>query len=86
MIEKDSKDEQVLRLQDIGAENLARIIVGSALSIPGVNSMSPRLTETIMEGVPGINLELNGVKIEEEKNQILCDLYINVEFGAKIPE
>lgn len=70
----------------IDESDLAVIITGAALSVPGVTSMSARFTDVLIDSVPGMESESPGVRITENARGISVDLYVNVGYGVRIPE
>lgn len=70
----------------IDESDLAVIITGAALSVPGVSSMSARLTDVLIDSVPGMESETPGVRITENARGVTADLYVNIRYGTRIPE
>lgn len=67
-------------------DDVIAIIAGIAtIEVAGVFSMSGGLTGGIAE-VLGIRNLSKGIKVETKEEKIYIDVYIIVEFGARIPE
>lgn len=68
------------------AEDVVRIIAGlAATNVSGVADMSGGVVGGIAERLGRRNLS-KGVKVEVGEKETAVDLYIIVEFGARIPE
>jgi uncharacterized alkaline shock family protein YloU len=83
-------DEENSILDDYGSvkisEEVVAIIAGiAATDVPGVAGMSGGIAGGIAEILGRKNLS-KGVKVEVGEKQAAIDLYIIVEFGARIPE
>lgn len=82
------EDENIL--DDYGtvkiSEEVVAIIAGiAATDVPGVAGMSGGIAGGIAEILGRKNLS-KGVKVEVGEKEAAIDLYIIVEFGARIPE
>jgi len=83
-------DEENNVLDDYGSvkisEEVVAIIAGiAATDVPGVAGMSGGIAGGIAEILGRKNLS-KGVKVEVGEKEAAIDLYIIVEFGARIPE
>jgi len=83
-------DEDNNILDDYGSvkisEEVVAIIAGiAATDVPGVAGMSGGIAGGIAEILGRKNLS-KGVKVEVGEKEAAIDLYIIVEFGARIPE
>lgn len=83
-------DEENNILDDYGSvkisEEVVAIIAGiAATDVPGVAGMSGGIAGGIAEILGRKNLS-KGVKVEVGEKEAAIDLYIIVEFGARIPE
>ncbi|QNU65512.1 Asp23/Gls24 family envelope stress response protein [Ruminiclostridium herbifermentans] len=83
-------DEENSVLDDYGSvkisEEVVAIIAGiAATDVPGVAGMSGGIVGGIAEILGRKNLS-KGVKVEVGEKEAAIDLYIIVEFGARIPE
>lgn len=83
-------EEETNILDDYGSlkisEEVVAIIAGiAATDVPGVAGMSGGIAGGIAEILGRKNLS-KGVKVEVGEKQAAIDLYIIVEFGARIPE
>lgn len=82
--------EEQMTEQTVGSvkisEDVVATIAGLAASeVQGVASMSASLASGIYDLIGKKNLS-KGVKIEMKDNDVAVDLYLVVEYGAKIPE
>ena len=57
----------------------------AALDTKGVYSLVSGITDTIQQNILGKSPESKGVKINQNDGEIVIDLYINVEYGVRIP-
>lgn len=83
-------EEEQNILEDYGtvkiSEEVVAIIAGiAATDVPGVAGMSGGIAGGIAEILGRKNLS-KGVKVEVGEKEAAIDLYIIVEFGARIPE
>ncbi len=83
-------DEENSIIDDYGSvkisEEVVAIIAGiAATDVPGVAGMSGGIAGGIAEILGRKNLS-KGVKVEVGEKEAAIDLYIIVEFGARIPE
>lgn len=83
-------DEENSIVDDYGtvkiSEEVVAIIAGiAATDVPGVAGMSGGIAGGIAEILGRKNLS-KGVKVEVGEKEAAIDLYIIVEFGARIPE
>ena len=68
------------------AEDVVAVIAGIAASeVAGVAGMSSNLTSGIYDLLGKKNFS-KGVKVDIGENSVVIDLYVIVEYGAKIPE
>ncbi|HBX24408.1 MAG TPA: Asp23/Gls24 family envelope stress response protein [Desulfotomaculum sp.] len=68
------------------AEEVVRIIAGlAATNVQGVADMSGGIAGGIVERLGRRNLS-KGVKVEVGEKEAAVDIYVIVEFGARIPE
>jgi len=89
-MERCIMDEENNILDDYGSvkisEEVVAIIAGiAATDVPGVAGMSGGIAGGIAEILGRKNLS-KGVKVEVGEKEAAIDLYIIVEFGARIPE
>jgi len=89
-MERCIMDEENNVLDDYGSvkisEEVVAIIAGiAATDVPGVAGMSGGIAGGIAEILGRKNLS-KGVKVEVGEKEAAIDLYIIVEFGARIPE
>jgi uncharacterized alkaline shock family protein YloU len=66
-------------------EVLKTVIATSVTEINGVAGMSPGFVEEIIEGLGKKNYS-KGIKINYKNDQMIIDLYVIIEYGAKIPD
>jgi len=66
-------------------EELIEVAAAAALGVDGVSGLSSTLTDSIMN-IPGLGAPIKGVKLSVDENELSFDLYINVEYGRKIPQ
>lgn len=83
-------DENVNEISQSGSIKIDPSVVTviasiAATEVPGVASMSGGLTGDIAEKL-GVKSTNKGVKVQVEENKTSIDIYIIVEYGAKIPE
>lgn len=83
-------DQENSIIEDYGtvkiSEEVVAIIAGiAATDVPGVAGMSGGIAGGIAEILGRKNLS-KGVKVEVGEKEAAIDLYIIVEFGARIPE
>ena len=79
-----------LQNNDTGNVNISTEVVSiianmAATGIEGVTSMIPTLSSGVAELFGKKNVA-RGVKVEIKENDAVIDLYITVEYGAKIPD
>lgn len=77
--------EQMIGNVKISEDVVATIAGLAAAEVQGVASMSASLASGIYDLIGKKNLS-KGVKIEIQENEVTVDLYLVVEYGAKIPE
>lgn len=72
----------------ITEEDLMNIAAEAALAIPGVSGFSSTWGDTLSAPLKGIGFSsgVRGMKMSEGKNGLIFDLYIDVEYGIKIPQ
>ena len=86
----NSTNSNALKQNDLGlvkiADDVVAIISGlAATEVSGVAGMSGGVTAGIAEMLGRKNLA-KGVKVEVGEKEAAIDLFVIVEFGAKIPE
>lgn len=77
--------EQTMGNVKISDEVVSAIAGLAASEVPGVASMSAGLTGGIYDLI-GKKNPSKGVKIEMKEQEVALDLYLIVEYGAKIPD
>ncbi len=66
-------------------EVIAVCAAKAALETRGVYSLVSGITDTIQHNILGKSSDTKGVKINQNNDELVIDLYINVEYGVKIP-
>ena len=66
-------------------EVIAVCAAKAALDTKGVYSLVSGITDAIQKNILGKSPESKGVRINQNDNEIVIDLYIAVEYGVRIP-
>ncbi|HHY69686.1 MAG TPA: Asp23/Gls24 family envelope stress response protein [Bacillota bacterium] len=82
-LEDHDKDNVSIRISD---EVIASIAGVAAAQVEGVAAMSGNLMSDIGDVFLGKKSGGKGVKVASGQEEVELDLYINVKYGARIPE
>ncbi|MGI6211011.1 MAG: Asp23/Gls24 family envelope stress response protein [Anaerovoracaceae bacterium] len=74
--EKDAPSEEEL------IEKAAEVVLGTE----GVSSLSGTFSDAISRQLPMLGGGVKGVKLQEEASGLTFDIYVNVDYGVKIPQ
>ncbi len=77
-----NEDNGIIRITD---EVIAVCAAKAALEVQGVHSLVSGITNAIQKNILGKSSESKGVKISQNENDIVIDLFIVVDYGVKIP-
>ena len=69
----------------VSEEIVSMIAAKATLSIPGVNRLSETMADNLTKKIVGKDHATKGIKISKEDGGIGMDIYINVDYEAKIP-
>ena len=83
--EFDSRENEDVSIR-ISDEVIASIASVAAAQVEGVSDMSGNLVNDIGDVFLGKKSGRKGVKVSSGQEEVELDLYINVKYGARIPE
>jgi uncharacterized alkaline shock family protein YloU len=66
-------------------ESFLNIAVNAALGVKGVSGMSSILTDSL-KSIPGLGAPVRGARMSIDNGELIFDLFINVDYGVKIPQ
>ena len=89
MAEFDTSEE-FIHQEDLSDEKfpdnvLAICAINATLRTKGVHSMTGDLTDSLSENLLGKELLSKGVKVNQEKDGVILDVYVIMDYGSKIP-
>ena len=69
----------------ISVEIVSKIAAKAALSVPGVNRLNETIADNLTKKISGKEYA-KGIKLSKNEEGICIDVYVNVDYGAKIPD
>lgn len=83
-------NEEFIHQKDLSDEKfpdnvLAICAINATLRTKGVHSMTGDLTNSLSENILGKELLSKGVKVNQEKDGVVLDIFVVLNYGSKIP-
>ncbi|MBR4410350.1 MAG: Asp23/Gls24 family envelope stress response protein [Firmicutes bacterium] len=78
-----NNDKQTVKVSE---EVVSMIAAKAALRVPGVSRLSGEFADKVTRKFLGRDNIARGISISKEEEGLGIDIYLNVEFGAKIPD
>lgn len=83
-------NQEFIHMSDLSEEKisdnvLAVCAINATLRTKGVCGMTGDLTDSLSENILGKELISKGVKVSQEKDGVVLDVYVIISYGAKIP-
>lgn len=82
---------EYIHTEDLSEENISDTVIAvcainATLRTKGVVSMTGGFTDTLSENILGKELLSKGVKVDQDDNGIILDVYVVIKYGSKIPQ
>ena len=78
-----NNDKQAMKVSE---EIVSMLAARAALRVPGVSKLSGEFADNITKKILGRENIARGIGISQEEEGLGIDIYLNVDFGTKIPD
>lgn len=78
-----NNDKQSVKVSE---EVVSMIAAKAALRVPGVSKLSGEFADKVTKKILGRENIARGIGISKEEEGLRIDIYLNVEFGTRIPD
>lgn len=78
-----NNDKQSVKVSE---EVVSMIAAKAALRVPGVSKLSGEFADRVTKKILGRENIARGIGISKEEEGLRIDIYLNVEFGTRIPD
>lgn len=78
-----NNDKQSVKVSE---EVVSMIAAKAALRVPGVSKLSGEFADRVTKKIFGRENIARGIGISKEEEGLRIDIYLNVEFGTRIPD
>ena len=78
-----NNDKQAVK---VSAEIVSMVAAKAALRVPGVSKLSGEFADNITKKLLGKENMARGIGLSRDEEGLCIDIYLNVEFGTRIPD